>query len=156
MTSVLLKMAVLLKDGTPTDLAPNASVAPTKMVSDVVDHARQLSKMLTLEVMQRLPSDMQTVCAELEEAIANLENITPSAQDVSGELFDVDSIVRCVNTELNGDVDSDDSFDLTLNKEYKVARIVWEENLLHPMISLEGSTSGPVFAQRFELVKGDQ
>ncbi len=60
-------------------------------------------------------------------------------------------MVKCIDSSEQGDSDSD--FDLVNGEHYLIDEIHDEESLLSPMVLLKGSNSGPVFPERFVIVK---
>lgn len=73
------------------------------------------------------------------------------AVDINGIALGPGDNVVVVNDETGGDTDHPDTWDLTKGKLFVVDTIYDDDNLLSPMITLQGSSAGPVFSERFSL-----
>ena len=80
----------------------------------------------------------------------DLSEACRQAKDKNGKTINVDNTVVCVDASTGGD--TDEEWDLIEGKEYIVEYIHDEDRLLSPMFGLKGSSSGPVFPERF-LIK---
>lgn len=75
-----------------------------------------------------------------------------NAVDFDGVVLNPGDTIVVVNDNPGGDTDGLDMWDLVKGGTFIVDTIHDEAHLLLPMITLKGSTSGPVFPERFSLL----
>lgn len=64
------------------------------------------------------------------------------------------STVICVNDTIGGDNDTESDWDITKGSEYRISHLYDDDNLILPMVVIEGSKNGPFLAGRFALRDG--
>lgn len=61
------------------------------------------------------------------------------------------SVLICINDTIGGDNDNKKAWDIVKGVEYRVSNLFDDDNLLEPMVVIEGSKNGPFLADRFVL-----
>ena len=80
----------------------------------------------------------------------NIE-IRTVTKGANGEKIKAGDSVICINAIVGGDNDAIADWDLKQGENYTVSHLFDDDNLIEPMVVIEGSKNGPVLAERFLL-----